>query len=236
MVVVGLLMWLAAAGANQLSREAAPDTAPTRIVWVPMAGPNGGGGGRRVPARPQPRPDPPQAAGTPDATTPVSVITPLQPEQVQDTAEPQPLLLINTADISMAGAANAPSVIAGGGVGQGSGPGNGDGAGPGDDRGFGDGAYRPGNGVTPPVPMRRAAPRYTADAMRARAHGIITVECVVEPSGECGDARIVRMFAPPYGLDREALDTARRWLFRPGTRGGEPVPVLVSFEIAFNIH
>jgi hypothetical protein len=29
---------------------------------------------------------------------------------------------------------------------------------------------------------------------------------------------------------------ARRWLFRPGTRGGEPVPVLVSLEIAFNIH
>jgi protein TonB len=84
--------------------------------------------------------------------------------------------------------------------------------------------------------VRRAAPRYTAGAIRARAHGIITVECVVEPSGECGDARIVRAFAPPYGLDREALDTARRWLFRPGTRAGEPVPVLVSFEIAFNIH
>lgn len=48
--------------------------------------------------------------------------------------------------------------------------------------------------------------------------------------------RIVHAFAPPYGLDCEALDAARRWHFRPGTRVGEPVPVLVSLEIEFNIH
>jgi protein TonB len=135
----------------------------------------------------------------------------------------------------MPGAANAPVAIAGGGSGQGFDRGTGDGAGPGIDRGFGDGAYRPGNGVTPPVPVRRASPQYTAEAVRARAQGIIIVECVVEPNGECGDVRIVRAFTPPYGLDRQALDAARRWSFRPGTRGGEPVPVLVSFEIAFNI-
>ena len=94
-VAVGVLMWMAYTGALQPSQEAAPDTAATRIVWVPMAGPNGGGGGRRVPARPQPLPDPPQAARTPDATAPALVITPLQPAQLQDTAEPQPLLPVN---------------------------------------------------------------------------------------------------------------------------------------------
>jgi len=134
----------------------------------------------------------------------------------------------------MAGAATAPTV-SGGGVGQGSDRGTGDGAGPGTIRGFGTGAYRPGNGVTPPVPVRRASPQYTVDAMRNHAQGIIIVECVVEPSGECGDVRIVRAFAPPHGLDGEAIDAARRWRFRPGTRGGEPVPVLVSLEIEFNI-
>ena len=41
--------------------------------------------------------------------------------------------------------------------------------------------------------------------------------------------------APTEVLATEALDAARRWLFRPGTRGGEPVPVLVSLEIEFNI-
>jgi periplasmic protein TonB len=71
--------------------------------------------------------------------------------------------------------------------------------------------------------------------MRARAQGVITVECVVEPNGECGEVRIARSFAPPHGLDKEALDAARRWRFRPGMRGGEAVPVLVNLEIEFNI-
>jgi len=71
--------------------------------------------------------------------------------------------------------------------------------------------------------------------MRARAQGIITVECVVEPEGACGDVRIVHEFNPPFGLDQEALDAAKRWRFRPGMRNGQPVPVVVSLEIEFNI-
>jgi hypothetical protein len=47
---------------------------------------------------------------------------------------------------------------------------------------------------------------------------------------------VVRALTPAYGLDREAIDAARRWYFRPGRRAGEPVPVLVSLEIEFNIH
>jgi protein TonB len=77
---------------------------------------------------------------------------------------------------------------------------------------------------------------YTVQAMRARAQGIITVECVVEPNGECGDMRIVSGFTPPFGLDEQALAAARRWRFRPGMRAGEAVPVLVNLEIEFNIH
>jgi periplasmic protein TonB len=121
------------------------------------------------------------------------------------------------------------------GNGGGSGDGDGAGAGVGRDRGFGGDAFRPGNGVTSPVPITRASPNYTSDAMRARAQGIITVECVVEPNGECGDVRVVRAFAPPFGLDEQAIAAARRWRFRPGMRGGEPVPVLVNLEIEFNI-
>ena len=135
----------------------------------------------------------------------------------------------------MVGALHPPSLIAGGGSGRGSGRGAGDGAGPGDDRGFGGRVYQPGNGVTAPVAVRRAAPTYTSEAMRARAQGIITVECVVEPTGVCGDLRIVRTFTPPFGLDTQALDAARRWRFRPGTRGGQSVPVVVRLEIEFNI-
>ena len=137
---------------------------------------------------------------------------------------------------SSSGAVDSPASAPGNGTGGGSGRGDGRGVGPGREKGFGDGAYRPGNDVTSPVPIKRASPSYTAEAMRARAHGTITVEGVVEPSGECGDVRIVRAFAPPFGLDQQALDAARRWRFKPGTRLGEAVPVLVNLDIEFAIY
>ena len=89
--------------------------------------------------------------------------------------------------------------------------------------------------MTSPIPTRRGVPEYTMEAMRARAQGVITVECVVEPDGECGDVRVVHEFDPAFGLDGKAIEAARRWRFRPGTRNGEPVPVLVLLEIGFNI-
>jgi protein TonB len=230
-----VLSWLAY-GRNSATAELRESLhVPQRIVWVAMQGPSGGGGGskRRVPE--PPRPVPPQA-------TQASVPVPPPTEVPQDTLppapptiEPQPLAFAEIADASTAGAAAPPAAALGEGPGRGSGSGAGDGAGPGTSNGFGGGAYRPGNGVTSPVPVRRASPLYTPEAMRARAQGVITVECVVEPNGECGEVRIVRSFTPPYGLDRQALDAARRWRFRPGTRDGEAVPVLVSLEIEFNV-
>lgn len=93
-----------------------------------------------------------------------------------------------------------------------------------------------GNGVTPPQPLTRASGKYAPAAVHARAQGIITVECVVEPRGECGDVRVVRAFNPAFGLDAEALSAARRWRFRPGTRNAMPVRVLVRLDIEFRIH
>jgi outer membrane biosynthesis protein TonB len=34
-------------------------------------------------------------------------------------------------------------------------------------------------------------------------------------------------------LDQAAIDAAAQWRFRPGTRRGQAVPVLVTMEIAF---
>ena len=38
-----------------------------------------------------------------------------------------------------------------------------------------------------------------------------------------------------FGLDDQAIASAREWRFRPGQRLGSPVPVQVTLEIAFNI-
>jgi TonB family protein len=84
-----------------------------------------------------------------------------------------------------------------------------------------------------PTEIRKGAPRYTAEAMRARAQGVVWVECVVQTSGVCTQIRVTRSLNPAFGLDQEAIKAVEQWRFRPGMRRGEPVPVLVTMEIAF---
>jgi TonB family protein len=126
-----------------------------------------------------------------------------------------------------------------GGAGTGSGGGLGDGQGNGLGQGFGGGTgggiYRPGNGVESPRLLRSVRPNYTAEAMRAKVQGVVRLEGVVLPDGSVGDLKVTRSLDPVFGLDQEAIKAARQFRFVPGTRFGEPVAVLVSFEIEFTL-
>jgi protein TonB len=121
------------------------------------------------------------------------------------------------------------------GDGVGDGPGDGSGRGQGRDRGLGNGAFQPGNGVTRPVLVREVKPAYTSDAMQARLQGSVFLQCVVRPDGSVGDVKLLRSLDSTFGLDLEAIKAARQWRFRPGTRLGEPVPVLVTIQLEFSL-
>jgi protein TonB len=232
------------------STSNAPDRAMPRMVWLNAAGPGGGGGGGGNRMKDPPRPAERQGR---DALT-VPAARPRAADFSRPaTAEPPalPSLVIPVASLASAtdalpqiGAIGAPPGLtlsqgpgdgdgAGTGHGPGDGPGRGVGLGDGRDRGTGGDAYRPGNDVTMPIEIRRGTPRYTSEAMRARAQGAILVECVVQTTGICDRIHVVRSFDPAFGLDQEAINAAAQWRFRPGTRRGEPVPVIVTMEIAF---
>ena len=85
------------------------------------------------------------------------------------------------------------------------------------------------------MPLRRSPPAYTEEAMRARVQGVVVLSCVVQPDGTCTDIRVTRSLDAVFGLDQEAIASARQWRFLPGSRLGEPVPVQVTLEIGFNI-
>jgi TonB family protein len=95
------------------------------------------------------------------------------------------------------------------------------------------GAYRPGNGITLPRVLRDVKPQYTSDAMRAKIQGTVMVECVVQKDGSVGDVQVLRSLDPTFGLDQEAINAAKQWRFVPGSRMGEPVPVVVTIELTF---
>jgi len=248
-IVATLLLATRAATRPVLSTMVAADRRITLLVWLNDPGPGGGGGGGGNHMK-----DPPRRAELPGKdtiTVPASkpraldASTPATDEQETVQQLAIPVATLAAATESLPGALEAPPGPptlsqgpgreggAGAGTGPGEGPGQGPGLGPGRDGGIGDGVYRPGNGVTQPIEIRKGTPQYTADAMRARIQGSIIVECVVQTNGVCTNIHVTRSFDPAFGLDQEAIKAAGQWRFRPGTRRGEPVPVVVTMEIAF---
>src|SRR5262245_58480680 len=60
-------------------------------------------------------------------------------------------------------------------------------------------------------------------------------QCVVKADGTVGDVEVLRSLDKTFGLDQEAIQAAKAWQFEPGTRNGEPVPVLVTIELTFTL-
>ena len=228
---------------------APPERMPADIIWLNSPGPGGGGGGGG-----NRNPEPPKKAELPGKekiTVPVAkppAVTPEPPKP--ETPKPQAQLNIPAVAMSsgiqeMAGTLTGlPAVVsqgsgsgggAGTGTGTGIGPGSGSGLGPGSGGGTGGGVYRPGNGVVMPTVLSEVKPSYTADAMRQKIQGIVMVEAVVMPDGGVGQVQVVRSLDPTFGLDQEAVKAVRRWRFRPGTRFGQAVPVLVEIELTFTL-
>ena len=196
-----------------------------RMIWVPDPRPAARGGG----GQPKAKTPPPK----PKVVEPPVVATQRLPivEPPAIAPEPEPRVIADAAPASPSMAdGNAPQA----GLGNTDSPGSG----AGQDRGPGPGGtdpYNVGNGVTSPIPLRRPSPSYTAEAMRARLQGVVVLNCVVQPNGMCSDIRVARSLDNVFGLDQQAIASAREWRFRPGMRLGQPVPVLVTLEITFNI-
>jgi Ca-activated chloride channel family protein len=138
----------------------------------------------------------------------------------------------------------APATGPGSGTGRGPGlgiPGSGAGLQPGSGRDSATGAgtatvYRPNDdGVISPRLVRQVKPQYTSTAMKAKIQGTVVLEGVVRTDGTVGDVKVIRSLDTVYGLDEEAIKAFTQARFSPGTRLGQPVPVLVTFESTFTL-
>ena len=223
------------------------DRLPHEIVWLaePGAGGGGGGGGnqQQEPIRKAELP------GKEKLTVPVEKLP--EPIPVLE-AKPPEEQKVNIPAVTLSAENEfSPGLIeskenttsqgtginggAGTGSGTGIGSGQGSGLGEGSGGGTGGGVYRPGNGVESPRLLRSVRPNYTAEAMRAKVQGIVKLEGVVLADGTVGDLKVTRSLDPIFGLDQEAIKAAKQFRFVAGTRFGEPVAVLVSFEIEFTL-
>jgi TonB family protein len=87
--------------------------------------------------------------------------------------------------------------------------------------------------VQSPAVVEEVRPVYTPEATRRRIEGIVGLEAVVLPDGSVGTVSVTHPLDP--ALDASAMAALKGWRFKPGTRGGVPVPILVSVEMTFKL-
>jgi periplasmic protein TonB len=84
----------------------------------------------------------------------------------------------------------------------------------------------------PPVKIVDARPVYPDIARQAKKEGTVVMEAVLDTSGRVTQLRVIQ--SVPL-LDQAALDAVRRWRYTPTMLGGNPVSVLMTITIRFQL-
>jgi len=93
--------------------------------------------------------------------------------------------------------------------------------------------YRIGSGITAPVPLTKSEAEYSEQARRAKYQGTVSVSLIVNKQGKPEDVRVVKSLG--MGLDEKAVESLRKWTFKPGTKDGKPVAVRATIEVNFRL-
>jgi protein TonB len=88
------------------------------------------------------------------------------------------------------------------------------------------------SGVQESKLIRRVDPVYPELARRARVSGVVILEVTVNEEGTVADVRVLR--GHPL-LDEEAVRAVRQWRYSPTLLSGEPVPVIATVTVVFNL-
>jgi len=89
------------------------------------------------------------------------------------------------------------------------------------------------DGVTAPSIVNKVNPSYTPEAKAAKIQGTVTLAMVVDTLGRADDIQVTKSLDP--ALDANAVGAVSQWMFKPGTKDGQPVDVAVTIEINFKL-
>lgn len=95
--------------------------------------------------------------------------------------------------------------------------------------------YGTDDGVELPRLLEEVRPSYPVEALRRGIQGVVLLDAVVLPDGSVGDVLVRHSLDNEWGVDQEAVNVVKQWRFQPGTLEGEPVAVLVTVEVSFDL-
>ena len=87
--------------------------------------------------------------------------------------------------------------------------------------------------MTVPSITYRVDPSYTEEAKEAKIQGTVGLSLVVNNQGRPEDIQVTQFL--DTGLDLNAVAALSQWLFKPGTKDGQPVDVAVKIEVNFKL-
>ena len=88
--------------------------------------------------------------------------------------------------------------------------------------------------MTVPACVYCPSPPYTDEARAAKFSGSVVLQVVVTAEGRAENISVVRKTG--YGLEASAMETVRKWQFRPDKGpDGNAVATVVPIEVTFRI-
>jgi protein TonB len=91
---------------------------------------------------------------------------------------------------------------------------------------------RPGGDITAPRRIKDVAPVYPAIAQSARVQGDVIIEATIGVDGKVQDARVLR--SVPL-LDQAAVTAVRGWEYTPTLLNGQPVAIIMTVTVRFQL-
>jgi len=95
------------------------------------------------------------------------------------------------------------------------------------------GPVRVGGDIQEPKKIKHVNPAYPETAKRARAQGMVILECNISTEGRVTDVKVLR--GVPL-LDQAAIDAVRQWVYTPTLLNGTPVPVVMTVTVNFRLN
>jgi len=93
--------------------------------------------------------------------------------------------------------------------------------------------YKIGGDVKQPKLLSKVEPSYTEDARIAKLAGTVSLRATIGADGIARDMQVTQPLG--LGLDEAAIRAVSQWKFDPGTKDGQPVPVIATIQVNFRL-
>ena len=87
------------------------------------------------------------------------------------------------------------------------------------------------SGIRPPKATHAPDPKFPALPPDAEQHGTVMLLVGVNTKGHVAAVRVLRSDEPAF--EKSAVETVKKWKFKPAEKNGQPVPVQVTVEMKF---